>query len=163
MAKITAKARRGAFLFTSGPEGVRGNWNAAMLAAGYKVVPPVDHKILRELIEAEGVAPPDQENPQSIDLTLPDADDEAGWVALGGEVLPLWKAIARGDIKANPSQKAVLQDIINRAYGKVGSQRDDVKDPGVVVLPIQGADASIKVIRLCPRCNYDLTDGLGGK
>jgi len=165
-------------LYTRGP--YQGQWEAAAKAAGYKTAPSKSSMVIRELIGAEGGQIPhffqpqeileesisepshlDQKesgNPPPLELSLdlpspndPQADEK--WELLAKEVMPIWRNIAMGNVEANATQRQVLQNILDRGFGKAGQKVDvmEEEEVRVVVLPALGAGAGLHI---CPRCNY---------
>lgn len=88
---------------------------------------------------------------QSIEL--PDPDDpnaEKKWKALGRALLPVFRDAAAGAIDLEATQRQMLQNIMDRAFGKVGQKKDaDLNAAGVVILPTQGEAAKTKVCEQC--------------
>lgn len=86
-------------------------------------------------------------------IELPDPDDKDAdkkWKGLAKALGPTYKLIASGQIAVDAGQRQVLQSIMDRAYGKVGQQKNNADhEAGVVVLPVLG-DGSKSTI--CPVC-----------
>lgn len=156
------RSRLFATLYTRGAN--KGDWNACAYEAGYGQPPRKSSAILRKLIEEEAghvpqelleaakgqvaIAPP----VDLSDLELPEPDaGESDWKALGKKVFPIWRSIALGLADATSSQRQVLQDIINRAYGRVGQEKEEDTSgkANVLVLPTLATGAASRVCDVC--------------
>jgi len=153
--RLTPRARQAIGLYASGPDGIRGDWAAACYAAGYQRPLPIKG-VLATALAAEGVGVPADPPREVVLPDLPDASaPEAAWREMADKLLPTWKGVAEGRVDITTQQRAVLQDIMNRAYGRAGQGERGVSKLGVVLLPMVGSDATARV---CPRCRqeYDL-------
>lgn len=141
-------------------EAVRGDWEAACLAAGFPAAQKLTATVRAWIVDSGGV-PPAVASVATPPVTLPPAlpdptDDSVDWRAEAQKLLPVWNNIAAGLVDASPTQRQVLQDIMNRAYGRPGSQTDAKPDGmRVVVLPMLGLDSAAQI---CPNCLARLED-----
>ena len=72
------------------------------------------------------------------------------WLKLARSLTGVYEMIGRGDIKATAAQASVLNNIMERAYGKVTKvQEEEKKEANVVVLPLLGTGVGA---RICPKC-----------
>ena len=82
------------------------------------------------------------------------------WRKLASELAPAIKSIADGSQPATAAQASMLKEIMARAYGKpVATQEENKVASGLIVLPT--LDSGEKTM-VCPRCGYDVTQGLEG-
>lgn len=85
-------------------------------------------------------------------IELPDPDDkdaERKWKGLARALLPIYRDAAAGALLLDPTQRQILQSIMDRAYGKVGQKKDADQTVGVVVLPTQGDSSKTRVCEDC--------------
>lgn len=72
------------------------------------------------------------------------------WLKLAEELTGIYTSIGRGEVKATAAQASILNNIMERAYGKVTkTQEEEKKESNVVVLPILGTGVGA---RICPKC-----------
>jgi len=98
---------------------------------------------------------------EGVDFPEPgDPNEQEKWVVVAQRLTPIYKNIATGWLDANQGQRMVLQNIMDRAYGKAGQrvkeEDDDSSVQGVVLLPVVGhtAGAHIEVLKTltCSNC-----------
>lgn len=162
-------------LYARGP--TAGDWPASARLAGFDEPPPMadyrndllaigmpiegDLRVpLVPTVQPVSVAvsqiPP---APDLADLPLPDPNDPDSatkWQDLGRAALPIWREAALGLRKLTPTQKAALQDIITRAFGKPGTvvaEAATETPTAIVILPALQDGAAMQV---CPECRARL-------
>lgn len=153
-------------LYVRGRADLRGNWDACVREAKVRrPVPTLDDAYVRERIielggaietayspsATGGTPPPNPEVTKVIEaLAGPDDPDEVKWSALWR----MWVRIGQGVEAIDPQQRLVLKDLIDRHFGKAGTENTKGGALGVVVLPALGSGAGTT---LCPRCQAALT------
>lgn len=158
---LSAKQRKAVALYCHGPDELRGDWEASCRAAGFKRLPKWNEALRQAVTQEGGLVPADARARVHAPTELPPlpdpADPEVDWLATATRLLPTWQAIARGDMDVTPSQRQVLQDIMNRGFGRPGAGTAEQAAGGlrVVVLPTLGTDANMRV---CPTCLSRLED-----
>lgn len=119
-------------------------------AAGMPSIPERSDPIIRRLVkEAGGVvaeidAPAPTEQSVSALEGLLDAS-EAGiipWEILKAELTNTIRSIAKGETKASPAQLGAIKMILEKA-NEAAQADDEIR--GVVILPVQGSGADMKI------------------
>lgn len=155
----TADAKRFAELFVNGPKA--GDWAETAKLAGLPYPPSRGSKRIQEALEALGspIMPPDalkmQSPPESavsyvtIPTTTPPEDaSREEWCAEAKKLKQTMLDGANGTLKITAAQARMIQHVMDRCYGIVGKQAQDI-EPGIVVLPTIGTGADMQV---CPQC-----------
>lgn len=96
--------------------------------------------------------------PLDLGQKFKQAQQSGDWKALADSLAETIQGIASGDVKATAAQSAIIQHILNRAYGKVSHSQEEMKGAiGVVILPTLGDATDAKVCQKCK--DYHLTHG----
>lgn len=152
---------RFALMYLFGPDGIRGNWEAAGQQAGFKEVPSRRGKTLLGVIEeVQQYRPP----PARVDLSnlnIPGSDAPVDdWKRLAEQVKPIWMNAALGVVQIDAQQRLIMKEIIDRAEGKVGqAQKDEgpkIVQP-VILLPTIGGE---KAAVLCEQCQQRVKEAI---
>lgn len=162
-----------------------GDWPKCAELAGLEEVPKLTDPEMRKYIADEGGKVPGSGEPvkDSTPLTVESNDDESiaealkslnfplpndpneqeKWNEIARLVGPIWLSIARGETKPSQGQRMVLKDIMERAYGKVGTKKADeeeIQERNVVFLPLAGEQGRARIDKpqfaRCPNCGADM-------
>jgi len=80
-----------------------------------------------------------------LDLDLVEVRD---WAGLARQFWPFYARAASGDLEVSAQQRQLMDRIMDRGFGKAGSEPQELAAPGVVLLPLVGTDP----VGLCPHC-----------
>lgn len=73
------------------------------------------------------------------------------WVELAQQFLPMYQLAAAGKLRISPQQRFLLDRIMDRGFGKPGSEAsNDTPELGVVVLPTLYTEQ--QPLQVCPVC-----------
>lgn len=146
MARPSNKQRRMAELYVNGPAFVAGKWQESAIAAGLDPTPSQDDPTLAMLITKLGGTPPGQSSPEEgeapdfIAELLVAKEQGIPWSALRDKLSDVVESVAKGTTRATAAQVSMLKYILEEAK----SQGDTDKTVNVVLLPVQGAGATLR-------------------
>ena len=116
-------------LFTSGPEGIKGDWDECWKRAGYSKNPGErNHHILTFITK-------EQNQPLEFDLTayISSIDETTDYETIARKIRPILAQIAAGSVKATTGQVAALKLIVERGEGRITEKQREAKPASILV------------------------------
>lgn len=134
-----------AFLFGA----TKGDWSLSANIAGYDELPKKSNVYIAKALEGL------KDKASRVD-TVEDIERTKGplnWEEAADEIAPFLLQIAKGEMRANATQKSAIELIITRGQGKVVEKQKKLVAPGIVILPTLGEKETATV---CPNCMGEL-------